>query len=58
MRTAALLQVGGHPGGALHLPAPFNIGTAGGGSGAAAPLNVVARIKVSVGMAGRHPRGI
>lgn len=47
-RDERTVQVGGHPGGALHLLAPFDIGTAGGG-GAAAPLSVVARVKVGGG---------
>lgn len=45
-RDERTVQVGGLPGGALHLAAPFNIASASGGGGGVASLSVVARIKV------------
>lgn len=44
-RDERTVQVGPQPGGALHLAAPFNIASAGGGG---ATLNVVYRIKVGI----------
>ena len=47
-RDERTVQVGAQPGGALHLAAPFNIGSAGGGGGGAT-LNVLSRVKVGAG---------
>lgn len=50
-RDERTVQVGAQPGGALHLAAPFNIGSAGGGGGGAT-LNVLGRVKVGAWGAG------